>query len=1035
MTAVPNWVDQGYATVQNNGTALAQRTTLNCPDGSLVFTDDPVGGVTKISAPGSSALSISGTGFARVISGVLQAAASLVILTSDVTGVLPVANGGGGGAGLNGTTGQVWTSGASSPAWSTINLASSATVGSSILPVANGGTGLAAAGSSGQVLGISGGAPAWVAVPAVTSLTGDVTATGPGSSSATVVGLKGSTLPSLSAGFLQWTGSAWSFGSGSGIFSAGGDLSGSSSAQYLVGVATNAGGTVQLGDLTHALVLSQGTSLVNTTPTLTMSSSAGYSGAGVSGAGGTFTFNTGSAAVAASGTVVGSDGGALVFNFGNGAAGLGGNSPGGNAGRWAITHGTGGAGVGSGAGGASNGFQWAGGTGGAGGTTGAGGHGSDYSATTGNGGAGGATSGLPGRGGQFSWTTGTGGGSSSTAVGGGAGGSWTVTLGASAQGGATSTGTSGAGINETAGAGAPGGATSGSGGGGGSITHTTGAGGSSTSGVNGGASGGYSIIIGTPGAGGTIGVLRLDTRGGGANGTGSSIVVPSLATNGVGVMGVDNSGVLSWVSYSTVAVTSLTGDVTGTGPGATATTVVRLQGRSMLSTAPSSGQALVWGGSYWAPTSLSQDVTMTGTGAVTVVQAQNGGFVFGAPSGGTYGGASFLSGTSAVLYLGVGSSTSTPVLTSVGAGVTTTLNAGTTLQLGVAGGLYATLASISGVPTVYTAASANLAVGGTPGANTGGAVGALIVGAPNTAPSTSIASNTNSVIYADSSGNLNIYPPQVTSPVFKTTSLGVFAMNGADLVVNTTSHFSALGQGLIALAKATTNPSGNQSNGCCLYSDSSTGAFGLIVPGSGTPVLTASNTQVTITLGGVATAITGSEIQWGSNAGNIVLTGASATSPGSLSVVAPSASGSNAGGDLLLGAGASSSGTPGRVILGTNSANVLGIGGPGLGLGLWPTAVALTTGTTTLTAAQQSGPAITFGTSSLTGACTVKFASSLGSFQGVWIVDASQVTFNAHAITLEFGSTLMATTISAAAVWLIYGATQGKFYAVPLATV
>src|SRR5215467_3393829 len=40
------------------------------------------------------------------------------------------------------------------------------------------------------------------------------------------------------------------------------------------------------------------------------------------------------------------------------------------------------------------------------------------------------------------------------------------------------------------------------------------------------------------------------------------------------------------------------GDLGGT---TTSTTVIRLQGRNMASTAPATGQALVWDGTQWAP--------------------------------------------------------------------------------------------------------------------------------------------------------------------------------------------------------------------------------------------------------------------------------------------------------------------------------------------------------------------------------------------------------------------------------------------------
>ena len=49
------------------------------------------------------------------------------------------------------------------------------------------------------------------------------------------------------------------------------------------------------------------------------------------------------------------------------------------------------------------------------------------------------------------------------------------------------------------------------------------------------------------------------------------------------------------------ALTALTGDVTASGTGSQAATVARIQGRSVLSTAPTNGQVLAWNGTAWAP--------------------------------------------------------------------------------------------------------------------------------------------------------------------------------------------------------------------------------------------------------------------------------------------------------------------------------------------------------------------------------------------------------------------------------------------------
>ena len=64
---------------------------------------------------------------------------------------------------------------------------------------------------------------------------------------------------------------------------------------------------------------------------------------------------------------------------------------------------------------------------------------------------------------------------------------------------------------------------------------------------------------------------------------------------------------------------TLTGDVSGSGTTSIASTVEGLQGRSVASTAPSSGQVLKWNGSSWEP---SADAT--GSGDITAVYAGTG---------------------------------------------------------------------------------------------------------------------------------------------------------------------------------------------------------------------------------------------------------------------------------------------------------------------------------------------------------------------------------------------------------------------------
>jgi hypothetical protein len=89
---------------------------------------------------------------------------------------------------------------------------------------------------------------------------------------------------------------------------------------------------------------------------------------------------------------------------------------------------------------------------------------------------------------------------------------------------------------------------------------------------------------------------------------------------------VDNGGIFTQGGLTfgdnsvqtTAGITSLTGDVTTAGAGASAATVVALRGRSVASTAPTSGQVLAWNGTNWAPANAA------GSGTVTSITAGTG---------------------------------------------------------------------------------------------------------------------------------------------------------------------------------------------------------------------------------------------------------------------------------------------------------------------------------------------------------------------------------------------------------------------------
>lgn len=100
------------------------------------------------------------------------------------------------------------------------------------------------------------------------------------------------------------------------------------------------------------------------------------------------------------------------------------------------------------------------------------------------------------------------------------------------------------------------------------------------------------------------------------------------SAGGASFLRVDNAGQLSWTGSASGNISGvasgfsggLLGDVTGTQG---ATSVVRLQGRSVSSVVPASGQVLAWNGAAWAPAS--------GGGAGTVTQVASGLGLTGGP--------------------------------------------------------------------------------------------------------------------------------------------------------------------------------------------------------------------------------------------------------------------------------------------------------------------------------------------------------------------------------------------------------------------
>lgn len=113
------------------------------------------------------------------------------------------------------------------------------------------------------------------------------------------------------------------------------------------------------------------------------------------------------------------------------------------------------------------------------------------------------------------------------------------------------------------------------------------------------------------------------------------------------------------------ALTALTGDVTASGTGSQAASVVRIQGRNVSSTAPTNGQVLAWNGTAWTPAAAG------GTGTVTSVGV-SGGTTGLTTSGGpvTSSGTITLAGTLGVANGGTGQTTQQAALNALAGAVT-----------------------------------------------------------------------------------------------------------------------------------------------------------------------------------------------------------------------------------------------------------------------------------------------------------------------------------------------------------------------------
>ena len=798
-----------------------------------------------------------------------------------------------------------------------------------------------------------------------------------------VIGLLSNALPSLTAGYLEWTGSAWAFGSGGGGVVWADDLASSSStAQWVSGISgTNGGsGIVTLGNGTSSLVLQMVASGQTVPPTLEIQGAAGYAAASAAGAGGSIAILGGDATDAISGTAAGAAGGGFQFIGGYGGDGIGTNQNSGSGGSFQIITGNPGSPTGSGTSGyngilvVSLGY-----------TTGefdirilnplliA-----DFEETTVD---------------TYTWSLADGVNNTAMVMTASAyedAPVWTLT-GSLGYTPSESVGYAGGAIEIIGGAGGPGNGDNHTGGTGAEVLIAGGAGGAAT-GTAANSNGGNVVI--TPGAAGT--------GGSGAAGTVGSLKV---TTFGAGVLLSSSSGVITPLADGTngYVLTMVSGSPAW---------------------AAASGGSVTWANDLSSSSSTHQ-------------------YVSGISGSGGTGGTIALSDGTHTLALAMDTSTSAlspPQLQLNGAGGYTasgTSGIGGAIQIAAGAGAAAsgsthTSGAAGGALNLSSGAGANgIGLGDTANGGAGGGI-TITCGAGGTPGPTA----------------------SVTSVAGVGGSFTVTAGAGGEGTQDTTASSAPAGAngGAISLTAGAGGLGGYKSGGSVGNSGGTGGAVTIVggIGGatSGTSTTPGVGGAITITAGTGGTGCagaTGGAITITAGAGGAAVTtntqgpgGASVTIAGGAGGASVGTAGNSAGGNVILQTGAAGTGGSGTVgnagyiLFSIGGTEIMWLGDGGLGQGYIAGGVSLTSGTTTLTAAQASYPYIDFAASSLSGANTVVFPAVQPGQS--WYVDATDVTFNGHAITLQINSNNMSTTITSAALWRVFYGHGGKFYAVPFST-
>ena len=501
----------------------------------------------------------------------------------------------------------------------------------------------------------------------------------------------------------------------------------------------------------------------------------------------------------------------------------------------------------------------------------------------------------------------------------------------------------------------------------------------------------------------TAGALANYPMTGDISGTLSAPTVAAIQTQAVSASAVTKGQLFGGSGAGTYGPFSVSGDVSASATTPGAFTVTQLQSQAVSATSVTKGQ--LFGGSgagTYGPFSVSGDVSASATtpGAFTVTRLQSQALSASAVTKGQ-----FLMGTAASTYGPVSITGDIAASASTAGALTVTSITGNAGALALTANAWTLAATASAFTLAQTAPSsdvATVAMNISPQAPYASASTNVVGGSLNVNLATSISGNAVPAVNILYSGTKVL---QLQSFV-GTSSWGAIYPGGVTpSASNYAFYCSSAGTGINAQSGASVTLYVANSARMALSSTTTTtnNAFQF-------------NTGFAPTLNQAAPA----SVSSGNGTAAQATTIASAVGGASTAVSSTGGAGAN----LILNAAAGGAGTSTN---GANGSLQFQMGGttiwqmtPGGEVYAISAATLATSGTTTLTAAQYQYTYIQPPTVSLSGAVTLTFPSSTAGTG--WILDVSNVTFGAYAITVKVGTGAAATTITSASklLWFVF---------------